>query len=189
MRRIVAFAASLLVLTGAARAADAPKIELNPTQQIFVVYETMCVKSGGKLEKAKPAIAKLEATNTIKAIPAVDAEKLFKKGTQAWATKTPAGTKMFVTYSDNICGLHIEQADAKSLKAEFVHYVTNVSRGLKGTILKKADDKAQDDSVFSYYIVAKPGAKMGAGFGLSTAAAGSKKSPQHLLTFNLAKPE
>lgn len=189
MRHTVALAASLLLLTGAARATDAPKIELNPTQQIFVVYETLCVKSGGKLEKAKPAIAKLEASNTIKALPAADAEKFFKKGTQAWATKTPAGTKIFVTYADNICGLHIEKADAKSLKDEFVHYVTNVSRGLKGTIVKKADNKVQGDSVFSYYIVAKPGAKVGAGFGLSTSAPEAKKLPQHLLTFNLAKPE
>ena len=193
MRTVLALAASVF-LSSAAFGEDAPKAAPKPTltatQEIFVVYEIMCVKPGGKLEKAKPAIAKLEASNTVKAVPDAEAAKLFSKGSKVWATKTSAATKLFVTYDPiGICGVHVERADDKAMKKEFVTYVGNVQKGMKGSLIKKADNKTQGDSLFSYYIVAKPGAKLGAGFGLSTSAAAAKKSPQHLLTFNIAKPE
>lgn len=190
MRTLLAAAFGLLALPALAADATQPTVTLTPTQEIFVAYELLCVKSGGKLDKAKPTIANLEKSKTIKAVPAADAEKLFKKGDAVWASKT-TGTEMFVVYDPvGICALHIREADQKSMKAEFVHYISNVNKGMKGSVLiKKADDKKQGESLFSYYIVTKPGAKMGAGFGLSTSAPEAKKSPQHVLTFNLAKPE
>lgn len=184
------FIATLLV-AGAAMAADAPApVKLSPTEEIFVVYEIMCVKPKGQLAAAQPAIDGLEKKDTIKALPDSDTEKLFKKGDKVWVTKTST-TKMFVVYDPvGICALHIEKADPKAIKAQFADYVDNVHKGLKDSIvIKKADDKEQEDSLFSYYIVTQAGARMGAGFGLSTSAADAKKSPQHLLTFNMAKPE
>lgn len=190
MRSLLAAALSLLALPAVAADAAKPAVTLTPTQEIFVAYELLCVKSRGRLQEAKPTIAKLEQSNTIKALPPAEAEKLFKKGDAVWATKT-TGTEMFVVYDPiGLCALHIRQADQKAMKDEFVHYISNVNKGMKGSVLvKKADDKKSGDSLFSYYIITKPGAKNGAGFGLSTSAPEARKSPQHLLTFNLAKPE
>lgn len=159
-------------------------------KEIIFVYQVMCVKGIGKPATFLETLGKLEASKTIMPVPEAQTKGLFKKSGKAWTTKTPSGVKLLVTHDKiGVCGVRVEESDEDALKDALQLQIRNIAKEVKGEVVTVVEDqKKANDRTFSYYEVKTKDAPLAMGFGISTTPE-KKKAFQHLLTFNLAKPE
>lgn len=182
-----------------ASTAHAEKPFSNRSEEIFFIYQTMCVNTSGKYENAKPVISQLVEKKLIKEMSAEhkNSQPSFKKLSNVYGVRTEYKTGLFVGYdSRGVCNVYVQSAEMNEMREAFKRQVN-----INGAMLNKAapevtkvalrkvkDNEARANGTFFYhYELGVSVSSVAMAFAMSLAPEEKASFQQHFLTFNIGK--